>query len=408
MELRGRPSLWLIAIFASGTFAADFFYRDFGELAGLRFNGAAAVSDCSDGTNYNYTSVDDANDQNADNEQALIYHERTDTASIDTVVTADTKQEISNVSKYHAVFPHRSGAQPAVRVPCPQRLRLTPSRPSRAGSVMRVEPSPLLNGFETGFTFQITDHSLACTQVRDRQFSLRSHQSCAVNGGDGFSFVLHNDANASRALGAAASGLGYAGLRNALVVEFDTWYNAEPGVDDLLFDHVSVQASPPAPTAAGGGAGGEARGAYDSVVTEAADTRLGSVRRTALGDGLLHRVRIAYHRHIRYDLLAAFTASPNLLPLLTDDGEQWRLGTLTVYVDDMSVPLLAMPLNFNTALQLPDGQAFVGFTAATGRSWQKHDILDWYWCDMPACPQLRGDPQLVSYWPQVPVPAAGA
>lgn len=25
-------------------------------------------------------------------------------------------------------------------------------------------------------------------------------------------------------------------------------------------------------------------------------------------------------------------------------------------------------------------QAFVGFTAGTGRSWAKHDILAWYWC----------------------------
>ena len=25
-------------------------------------------------------------------------------------------------------------------------------------------------------------------------------------------------------------------------------------------------------------------------------------------------------------------------------------------------------------------QAYVGFTAATGRSWAKHDVLSWYWC----------------------------
>lgn len=25
-------------------------------------------------------------------------------------------------------------------------------------------------------------------------------------------------------------------------------------------------------------------------------------------------------------------------------------------------------------------QAFVGFTAGTGRSWAKHDVLSWYWC----------------------------
>ena len=32
-------------------------------------------------------------------------------------------------------------------------------------------------------------------------------------------------------------------------------------------------------------------------------------------------------------------------------------------------------------LTLPQERAIVGFTAATGLRWQKHDVLAWHWCD---------------------------
>ena len=61
-------------------------------------------------------------------------------------------------------------------------------------------------------------------------------QSCMVHGGDGFAFVIHLDPNATATLGAGGEGMGYAGIRNSLVVEFDTWYN--PAQGDLFTDHV--------------------------------------------------------------------------------------------------------------------------------------------------------------------------
>jgi len=263
---------------------------------------------------------------------------------------------------------------------------------------MRVEPEPVLNGFEAGFTFQVTDPSLACTQVKDRDLSLRTYQTCAAAGGDGFAFVIHGDPNASHALGGAGSGLGYAGLRNALVVEFDTWQNPEPGMAEgpLQLDHVAVQASPAA--ARPGTSSGGRQQALDAVVTEAADTRLGPLRPALLADGRLHAAKVVYWQYLKYDLLPAFAATPALLPYLVDEGGLgWRLGTLAVYVDDMAVPLMAMPINLNAALQLPDNRAFVGFTAGTGRAWQKHDVLDWYFCELPGCPLLGGDPAYVTY-----------
>lgn len=39
------------------------------------------------------------------------------------------------------------------------------------------------------------------------------------------------------------------------------------------------------------------------------------------------------------------------------------------------VPVARPPL-----FRPPILQAFVGFTAGTGRAWAKHDVLAWYWC----------------------------
>eukprot|EP00981_Chlorochromonas_danica_P003905 scaffold742_cov186-Ochromonas_danica.AAC.10 len=34
---------------------------------------------------------------------------------------------------------------------------------------------------------------------------------------------------------------------------------------------------------------------------------------------------------------------------------------------------------------LPTDRAYVGFTASTGRFYEKHDLLSWEWCDQPPC-----------------------
>jgi hypothetical protein len=51
-----------------------------------------------------------------------------------------------------------------------------------------------------------------------------------------------------------------------------------------------------------------------------------------------------------------------------------------VFLDDLDAPVLAVPLQLDSVLQLQatHGRAWVGFTAATGgRVWQAHDILAW-------------------------------
>lgn len=81
-------------------------------------------------------------------------------------------------------------------------------------------------------------------------------------------------------------------------------------------------------------------------------------------------------------------ASDSLLPYLKDNGEQNRVGTLLVYMDEgiaSDVPLMALPINLSLLLSLPDYKAFIGFTSSTGRFYEKHDILSWTWCDQNPC-----------------------
>lgn len=222
----------------------------------------------------------------------------------------------------------------------PGLCRLTPARLNRAGSVLRLQPAPVLNGFETGFSFQISDASLACTQVKDRAFSINNYRTCTVNGGDGFAFILHGESSA--ALGESAAGLGYNGLSNTLAIEFDTWYNPEGDYQDLPSDHLSVQAS-----------------SASSPVSSLGSSRISAVKRVPIADGRVHTVRIVYYRYVRLDLAQYFAISESLSMFLSDAGESRRLGTLVVYYDDMTTPLIALPLNLNGVLRLPQNQAFL-------------------------------------------------
>ena len=54
--------------------------------------------------------------------------------------------------------------------------------------------------------------------------------------------------------------------------------------------------------------------------------------------------------------------------------------TLSVYLDGSATPVVTAPVNLGTLLGLGGGgNAFVGFTAATGSLRENSDILSWNW-----------------------------
>jgi len=386
--------------------SGSFTYLSFNDTSGLRLNGDAATSSCEDGGPYHYSAVYGTGDGTSDGGLDVRLEEGTSTRSETRTLSFGSSPQTGSGARLLAGFPSRDafgGSPDNTTGPCPVRLRLTPSRAFKTASVLHLESQPVLGGFETGFSFQLTDPSTQCTQVKDATFGAASHRACTVAGGDGLAFVLHGDPRtASRAMGQGGGGLGYAGLPSALAVEFDTWYNAEGGgaSGDLPYDHVCVQASP-----ADGGTGAQTS-PNTPLITSGTATRISAAPlRLDLGDGLVHTVRIAYYPYLKMDFLPRFSASTVLPQFLTAEAERRRIGTLAVWVDEVEaatgevagagpgsarqrglLPSLAVPLNLNSALRLAGLEAWAGFTASTGSTaWQKHDLLHWYWCDAPEC-----------------------
>mmetsp|Transcript_26911 Transcript_26911/g.46377 ORF Transcript_26911/g.46377 Transcript_26911/m.46377 type:complete len:475 (+) Transcript_26911:196-1620(+) len=256
---------------------------------------------------------------------------------------------------------------------CQNRLALTSPGPNQAGAAWASTPQTLSSGFCCKFSFRIAYPSRTCTRV-DRQLPrtlrsandlssevmyVRQWADCATAGGDGFAFLLAA-LNSTDHLGSPGSGLGYQGVPNSVAVEFDTLYNAHNS--DPPQRHLSIHT---------GGPG--ARNTADhrfrlATVTES------SQRLPNFADGFLHNVTINYDSRLREEHVASWDATYwHASRFLTPP-----LGILQVFVDGASSPALSVPLNMAAVMSLlSGGRAYVGFTAATGSSWQSHDIFSW-------------------------------
>lgn len=201
-------------------------------------------------------------------------------------------------------------------------LRLASSAGNQNGSTYVIFPQSVATGFDTTFSFQITNQT--------------------GGGADGFTFIVQNDVLGTAALGVATgSDLAYSTISNSLVVEVDTWNSGTP-YNDTSANEISVHTN-----------GTGVNSAYETF----------SIGRTTpatdMSNGLVHTMRILY------------------LP-----------GQLQVFLDNLSTPVINVPYDIvaggtylagGTApgMSLSFGQAFVGFTAATGGAFQDMDILSW-------------------------------
>jgi len=184
-------------------------------------------------------------------------------------------------------------------------LRLTPAKPGLTGSCWyQKKKIDLTKGFETEFTFRI--HANDPTH----------------GGGDGFAFVLHNQG--MEAVGGSGNDLGYKGMANAVVIEFDT--HIDEG--DKTRNQVALMRY-------------DAKtGAYEREAT------VHEIRE--LNNGKEHFARIEY-----------------------------KDGFLTFYMDSYLFPVLSYKLDIAERIGASDGQAIIGFTSSTGRAYSNHDILSW-------------------------------
>jgi hypothetical protein len=196
------------------------------------------------------------------------------------------------------------------------RLRLTADQESQTGAAWLPAKQSVQGGLEATFQWQIT-------------------RTLHPKGADGFAFVIHNAdlPFPGLALGDGGGGIGYNGIANSLTVEFDTLQNPPEEFGGELGDpndnHISVQSLGMLPNSA------------DPVFSLGSTTTV-----PLLADGNVHTAKVVY------------------VP-----------GTLTIFLDDLTQPVLTVPVDLGTTLSLDNGQAWVGFTAATGGRSQAHDIL---------------------------------
>ncbi|ETI56626.1 hypothetical protein L917_00803 [Phytophthora nicotianae] len=262
-------------------------------------------------------------------------------------------------AKQVSVFDKSTPAQPVDAAPittsCGTVLRLTASQSFLTGAAWYPRQMNVREGFTTSFSFRATNPSTTC-RVMDNV-----HTNCRSRGGDGFAFVIQNDVQQELALGSGGMSLGYGGLRNALAIEFDTWFN--PELLDVYENHISVHVS---------GNGG--------VVQPNHTHSLGATSNLPDLTEDTHTVRITYKSNLDESMLfdEAFTASTLAGNFFSTGAWRSGIGLLTIYLDDMNSPVLTVPLRIENTLELFHGRAWVGFTGATGaNAWQTLDILSW-------------------------------
>lgn len=219
-------------------------------------------------------------------------------------------------------------------------LRLTPSAIGQVGSAWFNNAQPVGQGFTTSFTFQFSQPS--------------------VPPADGIAFVIQNQD--LHALGGGGGSIGYGaigpcsdgpntcagGIVNSVAVEFDTFDNGS-ATGDPPQNHIAVQS---------GGLNTTNCPAHtdenDDGFPNCTQGTVSSIN-TNMSNGQPHTVVIDYN------------------PNSNCGGDSCSL--LTVSLDGTNV--LSTQISLGAEMTLNDGNAFVGFTSATGEEFENHDILNW-------------------------------
>eukprot|EP01114_Cavostelium_apophysatum_P003474 TRINITY_DN1337_c0_g1_i2.p1 TRINITY_DN1337_c0_g1~~TRINITY_DN1337_c0_g1_i2.p1 ORF type:complete len:344 (-),score=13.71 TRINITY_DN1337_c0_g1_i2:83-1114(-) len=148
-------------------------------------------------------------------------------------------------------------------------------------------------------------------------------------GADGIMFIIYSATNQNGPYGKGAysgSGMGYSGLQKSVGIEFDTYVNSDVG--DPNGNHIGININ------------GQLNGPTASIPTR-------------LNDGRLWWAWVDYNGFV--GIIEVRVATSNIRPTAAN---------------------LIRAVNLTDVLQTPD--AYVGFTASTGRYYQAHSIHSWY------------------------------
>merc|ERR1712159_12283 len=166
---------------------------------------------------------------------------------------------------------------------------------------------------------------------------------------------------------------GCAGLSRTFAVEFDTWHNPElrdiniRGVGTVDVNATTIPRYNYVHTAFFSGGEGSVSNSHDRQLA-------GTPAVPTINDGNWHKARVVY-----------IPGTSNAAP-----------GRMFLYIDDMQSFVLTAPIRLtregmcgaaatDRCVLDPLGNAYMGFTAATGKKGQNHDIGKWLFCDEPGC-----------------------
>ncbi len=236
-------------------------------------------------------------------------------------------------------------------------LQITPASSQQRGYAWYTTPQPVDESFSTTFTFQLSGASNPPA--------------------DGFAFVIQNSPAGANTLGPTGSdgcGLGFGddpsgngcvaaagGIMNSVAVGFKV-YNSGPGFPNP--DSVFIANN-------GSGANCVDTGTGGCVIAEN-DLTSPSI---TLADGNVHTVTVTYAIQPLSSQTACVSASMPCLDVIVDGTDLFPAG---------------VPFNM-TSIGLTNNSAYVGFTGATGGSYENNDILSWVFAphnfgDVNVCP----------------------
>jgi len=258
-------------------------------------------------------------------------------------------------------------------------VQLTSNAGTQVGSAWYVNTQgnnsgtvPLANGFNTTFTFTLSSQNTNQGSINTCS-PIPGGRSVSRGGADGIAFVVQNGSFANGGTGSGSTALGphnglggqigLTGLTNSVGVELDTWYNAEYGdtcaaaASPTSADQVTIVSCP--------------NGAANDVSHASKSCQFGTVDLSTIatpiyiGDGQSHNVQVSY----------AAPAVAGTCPAGSALGAP-GCGSLTVTIDGQSVLTAPFNLAYLTGLDA-NGDAYVGFTGATGGAWETQVINSW-------------------------------
>jgi hypothetical protein len=270
----------------------------------------------------------------------------------------------------------RNGSATIVTTESSNFLRLTPNQGGQVGSAWYTNPAggtsapptavplPLASGFSTTFSLQFSNQG-------------GNTGTNGVAGADGIAFVVQNGtfngyhgdtSGGATAVGPSSSSggqLGFTGLTNSMAVQFDTYCNSIYG-DTCAKNDPYSSADQITVESCGSAANTVNHVANPPCSFGTVDLSTKTSPTIYLADGNQHTVIILY--------VAPTTTSETNCPPGSASGAA-GCGSLSITVDTQVV--LTVPFNLAYLGLDSNGDAYAGFTASTGGSWEDQDVTGW-------------------------------